>query len=85
MSEELSIHPDLVEVVHDNIWADHNDWSYHTVFAFTSRDIDYQVNEEAELAEWIELSRVAELDLHPGFASNWSEIMHAIESVLAKH
>jgi hypothetical protein len=84
MSEELSIHPDLVEVIHDDIWANHDDWSYHTVFAITSREISYQVNEEAELAEWIEFSRVSELDLHPGFASNWDDILHAIESVLAK-
>jgi hypothetical protein len=84
MSEELAIHPDSVKVVHDNIWADHDDWSYHTVIAITSRDISFQVNEEAELAEWIEFSKVSELDLHPGFASNWNDILHAIEGVLAK-
>jgi hypothetical protein len=83
MSEELAIHPDLVEVVHDNIWADHTDWSYHTVIAITSRDIEFQVNDEAELAEWVEFSRVSELELHPGFATNWSDILHAIETVLA--
>ena len=83
MSEELAIHPDLVEVVHDNIWADHNDWSYHTVIAITSRDVEFQVNDEAELAEWVEFSKVSELELHPGFATNWSDILHAIETVLA--
>jgi 8-oxo-dGTP diphosphatase len=83
MSEELSIHPDRVEVIHDNIWADHDDWSYHTVIAIASREIHYQVNEEAELAEWIELNKVSDLNLHPGFASNWDDILNAIEGLLA--
>ena len=83
MSEELSIHPDSVEVVHDNLWADHDDWSYHTVIALASKDIDFQVNEEAELAAWIEFSKVSELDLHPGFASNWEDILSAIENLLS--
>jgi len=85
MTEELSIQPELVEVVHDNVWADHDDWSYHTVIAMTSRDIEFEVNDEAELAEWIDFSKVAELDLHPGFASNWPDILSAIEALLAKH
>jgi hypothetical protein len=80
----LSIQPELVEVVHDNIWADHDDWSYHTVIAVTSRDIAFQVNEEAELAEWIEFSKVSDLELHPGFASNWPDILDAIELLLTK-
>jgi hypothetical protein len=54
------------------------------VIAITSREIEFQVNDEAEVAEWIEFSKVAELDLHPGFATNWSDILHAIEMVLAK-
>ena len=44
----------------------------------------YNTNEEAELAEWIEFAKVSELDLHPGFATNWNDILHAIESFLAK-
>jgi 8-oxo-dGTP diphosphatase len=83
MFEELAIHPDLVDVVHDNTWANHGDWSYHTVVAITSKDIEFQVNEEAELAQWIEISKVSELDLHPGFASSWSDILGAIEMVLS--
>jgi hypothetical protein len=54
------------------------------VIAITSREVDYQVNEEAELAEWIDFEKVSELDLHPGFASNWHDILQTIESVLAK-
>jgi len=83
MSEELSISPNSVKVVHDNMWADHADWSYHTVIAIATRDIEFQVNDEAELAEWIEFAKVSELDLHPGFASNWIDILDAIEGVLA--
>ena len=82
MFEELSIHPDSVEVVHDNMWADHSDWSYHTVIAITSREVEYQVNEEAELADWIHFEKVSQLDLHPGFASNWNEILKTIEELL---
>jgi 8-oxo-dGTP diphosphatase len=85
MSEELSISPNSVEVVHDNMWADHDDWSYHTVIAITTKDVKFQVNEEAELAEWIEFAKVSELDLHPGFASNWIDILDAIEGVLASN
>lgn len=83
MSEELAISPNSVEVVHDKMWADHSDWSYHTVIAITSKEVEFQVNEEAELAEWIEFAKVSGLDLHPGFASNWLDILDAIEGVLA--
>jgi 8-oxo-dGTP diphosphatase len=82
MHEELSIHPDSVEVVHDNMWADHSDWSYHTVIAFASKEINFQVNEEAERAAWIEFAEVAGLELHPGFASNWNDILETIEGLL---
>ena len=51
MREELAIDESLVEVVHDNMWTDHD---------------------------------VQDLNLHPGFASNWDEILIAIEEVLAR-
>ena len=85
MREELSIDESLVEVVHDNMWTDHEDWHYHTVIALTSRDVEFITNEEAELADWIEISKIQDLDLHPGFASNWQEILIAIEGVLARN
>ena len=85
MREELSIDEALVEVVHDNMWTDHEDWHYHTVIALTSRDVEFVTNEEAELADWIEISKIQDLDLHPGFASNWQEILIAIEEVLARN
>lgn len=84
MQEELAIDESLVEVVHDNMWTDHDDWHYHTVIALTSRDVNFETNDEAELADWIEISKVQELDLHPGFANNWNEILIAIEEVLAR-
>ena len=85
MREELSIDESLVEVVHDNMWTDHKDWHYHTVIALTSRDVEFVTNEEAELADWIEISKIKDLDLHPGFASNWQDILIAIEEVLTRN
>ena len=83
MHEELSIHPDSVTVIHDHMWTDHTDWHYHTVIALLPGETSFQTNDEAELADWIDLAKVADLDLHPGFASTWHVIREKIEEVLA--
>ena len=83
MSEELAIAPNSVTVIHDNMWTDHVDWHYHTVIALTSRSVVFETNEEAELADWIELAKVADLDLHPGFADTWASIREVVEELLA--
>ena len=80
MYEEMQIAADHVEVIHDNRWTDHEDWHYHTVIATTSGDIAYTINEETELCEWIELDRVADLELHPGFKSTWFHVRGVIDA-----
>lgn len=79
MFEEMQIAANAVEIIHDNRWTDHDDWHYHTVIATTSADVEFVINEETELCEWVELERVHELELHPGFESTWHKIREVIE------
>lgn len=61
---------------------DHTDWSYTTIVADVvgSRpELKPLDAESAELA-WVEVDAVADLDLHPAFATAWPHVRALIES-----
>lgn len=82
MYEEMQIPAEQVLVVHDELWTDHGDWHYHTVIATVAKDVAYSHNEEAERCEWVPISEVSDLDLHPGFASTWHTVHEVLENLL---
>lgn len=80
MYEEMQIPTDLVDIIHDDRWTDHDDWHYHTVIATTSESITFVLNDETERCAWVHIEEVAELDLHPGLAATWPNIKAILES-----
>jgi 8-oxo-dGTP diphosphatase len=83
MFEETQIPESAVSVFHDERWTDHGDWHYHTVLATSSEELEIEINDETEKCEWIPISEVADLDLHPGLRTVWSSIQEAIGSHLS--
>jgi 8-oxo-dGTP diphosphatase len=77
--EECGVAPDLVRpraVFTD----DHGGWSYTTVLA--QADATFAVesdDDETEDVEWVELAKVTQLSLHPGFAEHWHRLSAALE------
>jgi 8-oxo-dGTP diphosphatase len=77
--EECGVAPDLVRpraVFTD----DHGGWSYTTVLA--QADTAFAVesdDDETEDVEWVELAKVTQLNLHPGFAAHWDRLSAALE------
>jgi len=82
LSEEWGVNAAELDVLHDQVWTDHGDWSYHTVIAQALGPIAVVHNAESQEARWVPLSEVHELDLHPGFASSWSDVSSQIETLL---
>lgn len=51
---------------------DRGGWSYTTVIAEVITPFEAEITDpESHALEWIELDRVAEYDLHPGFGASW--------------
>jgi 8-oxo-dGTP diphosphatase len=77
--EECGVAPDAVRpraVFTD----DHGGWSYTTVLAqaYTPFPVESDFDETADVA-WVELGKVAQLSLHPGFAAHWHLLRNALE------
>jgi 8-oxo-dGTP pyrophosphatase MutT (NUDIX family) len=72
--EEAGVPPELVDVV-DTWVRDLGYWSYTTVLA-RARELFEPIIGDAESAElrWVPFDEVADLPLHPGFASSWPEL-----------
>ncbi len=77
--EECGVAPDLVRpraVFTD----DHGGWSYTTVLAQaeTAFAVESDYDETADV-DWVEVAKVTQLSLHPGFAEHWHRLRDALE------
>jgi 8-oxo-dGTP diphosphatase len=77
--EECGVPPDAVRpraVFTD----DHGGWSYTTVLAQAGSPfpVESDFDETADVA-WVELAKVTQLSLHPGFAAYWHLLRDALE------
>ncbi|MFF3244273.1 glycosyltransferase [Streptomyces sp. NPDC002870] len=62
---------------------DHGGWSYDTVIASVDRRVPVQpVEDESITLAWVSLSEVQNLNLHPGFATNWPSFQAELDAVL---
>lgn len=61
--------------------VDKQGWSYTTVVATATQTLHERIT-DAESVElrWVPVQRVADYDLHPGFAQAWPQLLHTIES-----
>lgn len=50
---------------------DHGGWSYTTVLAELLTAVTLVPQEESAELRWVRVTRVTDLDLHPGFSSAW--------------
>lgn len=74
-AEEGGLHPSAYTVL-GSFLDDHGGWGFTTVFAVVdSRDIGFRRNRETSRLEWIRRDWVQTLDLHPGLAATWNELM----------
>jgi 8-oxo-dGTP diphosphatase len=53
---------------------DHGGWSYTTVRADLPRPVATLANDESHALAWVPLHQVADLPLHPGFATTWPAV-----------
>jgi 8-oxo-dGTP pyrophosphatase MutT (NUDIX family) len=76
-AEEGGLHPSAYTVLGSFV-DDHGGWAFTTVFAVvSSRDIAFRRNRETSRLEWVRRDWVPTLDLHPGLAATWNELMRA--------
>ncbi|MCK9871549.1 glycosyltransferase [Nocardiopsis dassonvillei] len=62
---------------------DHGGWSYDTVIASVDRlEPVRPVGDESVALSWIPLSKVRDLNLHPGFSGSWPRVRAELDSVL---
>jgi 8-oxo-dGTP diphosphatase len=83
LHEEMGVAHDALHILHEQMWADHGDWGYHTVIARARYDLDWESNNEAVDVAWIELDEVAGLDLHPGVRASWDDVRAVLDVLLA--
>lgn len=58
---------------------DHGDRGFTTVFAVVNaRDTGFRRSRETSRLEWIRRDRAATLDLRPGLAATWNELVHVV-------
>lgn len=82
LSEEWGVDESELTVLHDHVWTDHGDWSYHTVIAKAHTHVSVTHNAESQEARWVPIHAVRDLDLHPGFASTWEYVSAQIERLV---
>jgi 8-oxo-dGTP diphosphatase len=58
---------------------DHGGWSYVTVVATAPSELDVVPLAESDDVQWIEISAVETLPLHPGFAVTWPIVRVALD------
>lgn len=72
--EEAGVVPGSYEIVGEHV-DDHGGWSYVTVVgwaatAFRAPD----VTPESLAVDWVDVARLPDLPLHPGFAATWATV-----------
>lgn len=68
--EETGI-PSTAVRVDGELVDDHGHWSYTTVLAELVAVVRVVCQEESAELRWVPISRVGDLNLHPGFARTW--------------
>jgi 8-oxo-dGTP diphosphatase len=80
-AEECGVPPDAVRQ-RGLFTDDHGGWSYSTVLAEAATPFAVQSDDdETDEVAWVPLPEVTALDLHPGFAAHWDELLAELTSV----
>lgn len=72
-SEETALDVTQVRTRHTFV-DDHGGWSYTTVYGDAVTALDTVPNDESAALEWVPVTRVDALPLHPGFGHTWPRV-----------
>jgi 8-oxo-dGTP diphosphatase len=62
---------------------DHGIWSYQTVIAEASADLEaHELNDESHEVKWVLFDDVTRLPLHPSFAKSWPVLREKLEFLI---
>jgi len=77
--EECGVRPGMVRP-RGIFTDDHGGWSYTTVLAQAQAPFEVQSDyDETEDVAWVDLAKISQLGLHPGFAAHWDLLRAALE------
>jgi 8-oxo-dGTP diphosphatase len=71
--EEAGIAADRYTVAGEFV-DDHGGWSYTTVVGCATAAFRPDITAESLAVEWVDLDRLHDLPLHPGFAATWEKV-----------
>ena len=78
--EETGVRPAAVRV-RGELVDDHGaGWSYTTVLAALTDDVELEVEAESQELRWVPAAQVTGLPLHPGFAGTWPELHERVRA-----
>lgn len=72
--EETGIDPRAV-VVDGVVRAEHGTWRYDTVFGYVPEELPVTTTDESDALEWVLISEVQELPLHPALGAAWGSLI----------
>jgi 8-oxo-dGTP diphosphatase len=58
-----------------------SDWTYTTVIADATEQLETVPNRESAELRWVAVDEVAELPLHPGFAASWQRLREVAATI----
>lgn len=79
--EECGVRPGMVRP-RGVFTDDHGGWSYTTVLAEADSPFEVAADyDETEDVEWVDLAKIPQLGLHPGFAAHWEQLRAALTTM----
>ncbi|MGP4057082.1 NUDIX hydrolase [Mycobacterium sp. 4D054] len=79
--EEAGLPPEQLTVRTTVVTAEVSGWTYTTVIADTSEELDTIPNRESAELRWVAEDEVADLPLHPGFAASWQRLREVTAAI----
>ena len=80
--EETGIDPQCLNPLDTHI-DDHGSWSYQTIIAEASADLEaHELNDESHEVKWVLFDDVTRLPLHPSFAKSWPVLRQKLEFLI---
>ncbi|KWX67397.1 NUDIX hydrolase [Mycobacterium sp. NAZ190054] len=79
--EEAGLPPEQLTVRTTLVTAEVSGWTYTTVIADASEELDTVPNRESAELRWVAEDEVAELPLHPGFAASWERLRQVTAAI----
>ena len=79
--EEAGLPPEQLTVRTTVVTAEVSGWTYTTVIADASQELDTVPNRESAELRWVAEDDVAELPLHPGFAASWDRLREVAATI----